>query len=68
MLFMPLPPPPMGCLGFQERVAAMPSPHPNISCNIIIVIVLVISNNADDKDVTDDDDDYYHHHHPLVHL
>ena len=64
---MPLAPPPMACLGFQERVAAMSSSHPNISCNIIIVIVLVLINNADDKDVTDDDDDYYHHH-PLVHL
>ena len=64
---MPLPPPPMACLGFQERVAAMPSSHPNISCNIIIVKVLVLINNADDKDVTDDDDNYYHHH-PLVHL
>ena len=67
MLFMPLPNPPMACFEFQERVAAMPSSHPNISCNIIIVIVLIKINNADDKDDTDDDDDY-HHLHPLVHL
>ena len=65
---MPLPPPPMACLGFQERVAAMPSPHPNICCNIIIVIVLVLIINADDKDDADDDDINHHHQYPLVHL